>query len=130
MRQMKLVKVARTKTMLQLKDGNKIFWAKTNEENYKIAKTVEENTDILVELQEEKGKLPFVKELKTFDVETEENLQNIEVQEHPPLIKTTDDYKEVCIKATAETLKSLQGLVDPNNISEVIKLVYKTYREL
>ena len=38
--------------------------------------------------------------------------------------------KELCLKLTAETLNSLQGLIDPNNVSEVIKIIYKTYKEL
>ena len=34
------------------------------------------------------------------------------------------------IRATAQTVQALQGLVDPNNIKEVITIIYNTYKDL
>ena len=129
MKQVKIIKIAKTKAMLQLKEGDKIFWAKADEGCYKLAKDMGENVDVLVEIVEEKGKLPLIKRL---GAKEKVEVENVEVEEHPPLKEAlvNSDYKELCLKLTAETLNSLQGLIDPNNVSEVIRIIYKTYKEL
>jgi len=44
--------------------------------------------------------------------------------------KNTDSKSIEIAKVTAQTMVSLQGFVEPNNVASVIKIVYNTYKEL
>jgi len=53
---------------------------------------------------------------------------NQEINKQSNKIKSSNNLE--IAKTTAQTMKSLQGFVDPNNVASVIEIIYNTYKKL
>ena len=152
MRQIKLIRVAKTKQMVQLKDGEKLFWANAKVEVYKNAQAIGSG-DVLAEIDDSQpGVLPTVTKLMAFNQVGKENTETVNTSEKidvekvntqmesktgngaqptkAPAKTTVANANVELIRATAETVTALVGSVTPENVVETIKKIYQTYKEL
>lgn len=154
MKQVKLVKIASTKTMVQLLEDGKIYWANASAEAYKNAQAIKVG-EVLVDIKKEEGKLPLVDKLYSIDSPDVKNpvktttepkkIEEIEKElvEHPkltkepkilgssvPYLSPANLEEELNKTLTAKTIQALIGSITVDNVSDVIKNIYNTYKNL
>lgn len=138
--------------MVQLKDGEKLFWANAKVEVYKNAQAIGSG-DVLAEIDDSQpGVLPTVTKLMAFNQVGKENTETVNTSEKidvekvntqmesktgngaqptkAPAKTTVANANVELIRATAETVTALVGSVTPENVVETIKKIYQTYKEL
>lgn len=116
-------------------------WATTTEAVYIFASNAVKSGDIIgVEYEEGERQYNVLKVLKT-DQKTEKKESTQKTKNEPSkqeAKKQNNDYttttrisieRQTVMNATAKTMESLIGHVDPNNIKEIIETILKTYDE-
>jgi len=134
----KVKKIAKSKPMIAIEENGRVRWVKVKPDIFKHFNTdVKIDDEISVDIEEKKGEVPIITSLRRenedISSDNEVEIEEINVNEHPPLKKenTSSNQDTKFLKEiTAQTIQVLVGKVDIDNIEETIRRIYNTYKEL
>lgn len=137
MKKVKIKKIARSKPMVAIEIDGRIRWVKVKPDIFKELVNIGIDNEVSVEIREEGKELPVILNFSRED--SKENsfggikIEEISVNEHPPLKKEKDTSTQdsnFLKEITSRTIQALIGKVDIDNIEEVIMKIYSTYKNL